>query len=422
MRPTAVLIHFDELGLKGRSRPFFERRLRRRLDAALRGVVAKKVRADDGRMTVVLDDDTDVTAVTEVLRRVPGIAWYAPVFKVERQVEAFKRAAVELAADDTGSFRVTVKRATKKFPVTSMEVARQMGAAIHLASGRPVNLKQPDHNYQLEISERGAYLYSRREAGLGGLPPGMNGAVALLMSGGADSAIAGVRTMRRGAVIYPVHFFNASVGVAPKAAGTRAEAARGPRVADKAERMAAALSRFQGHLTLTCVDFAPVQAAIHEAVSPRGRTLAYRRLMHEITSHVATRFECAAVVTGDVIGQDAAQTIESLALIYEKSRQPVLTPVAGDRREVLLETARGFDLLATAALPYEDCVHHRAEPRSAADVRPDILEEIRAFDPGDLVDAAVREAERHAFKFGERVVPRKDDAPAEDGAVDERPA
>lgn len=400
MRPTAVLIHFDELGLKGRSRPYFERRLRKRVDAALRGVASKRVRADDGRMTVVLDESDDPDAVAEVLRRVPGIAWFAPVFKVEKNVEAFKAVAVRLADGDTGSFRVTVKRATKRFPVTSMETARQVGAAIHLASGRPVNLTHPEHNYRLEISERGAYLFSRREPGVGGLPPGMNGSVALLLSGGADSAMAGIRTMRRGAVIYPVHFLNASADVPPRAAGTRVESSRGDRVADRPLRMAAELSRFQGHLSLTCVDFAAAHEAIHEAVAPRGRTLAYRRVMHEITARVAARFECSMVATGDIIGQDAGQTIESLALIYQASSLPVLTPVAGERREALLEEARKFGLLDVVALPYEDCVHYRAEARSAGDLRDETRAEIDALDTAALVDDAVASATFHAFRYG----------------------
>ncbi|MBN2491332.1 MAG: hypothetical protein JXQ29_10845 [Planctomycetes bacterium] len=402
-RADAVLVHYAELGQKGPSRRRFEDMLRCRIDDVLRPHGAQPARAEPGRLTVGLAG-ADIDGVIDALRRLPGIAWFAPMHRLPRDMEAFKEAIVALARHDTGSFRVSVKRADRRFPVTSMEVARQMGAALVVATDRPVALKGFDHHYALEIGERAAYLYAGRISGLGGLPSGVNGDALVLLSGGVDSAVAAQRMICRGTTVHPLHFHHAAICPG--------------RAADRAERMAAALSRLQGELTLRRIDFAPVHDAVGGVVAPEFRAVVHRRMMLRIGERLRRDQGWALLVTGDVVGQSAAQTAANLEATLDAVAAPVLTPVAGDNRDGLLRDAGRLGLLDVAALPYEDCVYHRAARNPGYRTTPaDFAAAEAALDVAALVAAACERVEILAFRFGERVSASAD-APGGAGPAD----
>src|SRR6187200_3092899 len=77
---TTVVVHYKELALKGRNRPWFIQLLVRNLRTALKGLPIRAVRSIMGRIEVQLDldgaADADVvwTQVRERMRRVFGIA------------------------------------------------------------------------------------------------------------------------------------------------------------------------------------------------------------------------------------------------------------------------------------------------------------------------------------------------------------
>jgi thiamine biosynthesis protein ThiI len=386
----AILIHYADLGLKRSGRSHLERELLKRVNRALRPLGAARARLEIGRMTVSLGEASPDEAV-DALGRVPGIAWFAVMHRLPREMKAFKRAAVDLTAADTGSFRVTVKRADRRFPVTSMEIARQMGAAIVEATGRKVDLEGHDHNYCLEISERGAYFYTERRPGLGGLPSGTNGDGIVLLSGGIGSALAAVRMICRGVIAHPLHFHHAAI--APP-----------DRAADRPERMAAALSRLQGEVTLETIDFGPVQDAVVEAVEAELRAVVHRRMMHRIADRLRRARGWPVLVTGDVVGQAASQTLENLEAVLMAAPAPVLTPVAGVHQDALLRAAEDHGLAAIARLPYEDVVHHRAVANPGRHTGPEHFAEAEAaFDVERLVAEAVARVESVSFRHGEVV-------------------
>jgi len=392
----AILIHYADLGLKRSSRPYLERELSKRVNRALRPLGAGRARAEIGRLTVSLGEASP-HEVVDALGRVPGIAWFAVMHRLPRNMEAFKRAAVDLTAADTGTFRVTVRRSDRRFPVTSMEIARQMGAAIVDATGRRVKLKGHDHNYCLEISERGAYFYTERRSGLGGLPSGTNGDAVVLLSGGIGSALAAVEMICRGVVVHPLHFHHARV--APP-----------DRAADRPERMAAALSRFQGDVTLRTVDFGPVQDAVVEAVDAELRAVVYRRFMHRIGERLRREQGWSALVAGDVVGQSASQTLENLEAVLGAEPAPVLTPVAGVHQDTLLRAAECHGFAEIVRLPYEDVLRYRAVANPGRHTGPGHFAAAEsALDVERLVADALERVEAVSFRLGERVTGEPED-------------
>src|SRR5690606_39368101 len=69
---AAILIRYGEIGLKGGYRPAFERQLAHNVDAALRGLGARRARRIYGRLLVDIGEDAVPDAI-ERLQRVFGI-------------------------------------------------------------------------------------------------------------------------------------------------------------------------------------------------------------------------------------------------------------------------------------------------------------------------------------------------------------
>src|SRR3982750_2956508 len=183
-----VIIHYHELALKGRNRPFFEQRLVRNLRLAVRDVGGKQVDALQGRIRVILDDDASWPLVRERISRVFGIANFALAQSAPFGEDAaslldpLKRAIGEdLRSRIFATFRVAAKRSDKRLPLTSMDVERLIGAHVGEVTGKAVNLRRPDVTIYIETLTKDAYYFLDREEGPGGLPVGTSGKVACLL-------------------------------------------------------------------------------------------------------------------------------------------------------------------------------------------------------------------------------------------------
>ncbi|MDE3226672.1 MAG: tRNA 4-thiouridine(8) synthase ThiI, partial [Nitrospirota bacterium] len=196
-----AIIHYHELALKGRNRPFFEQRLVKNLRLVLRDLGVRQVDALHGRIRVALTDDTPWEAVSERLGRVFGIAHYSlahsvPMDLAHPSLEALKLAiGREVAPLTFDTFRVSTKRADKRFPFTSVDVDREIGAHLCRLTGKKVSLGRPELTVQIELLTKAAYYSTKKEAGSGGLPVGISGKVACCISGGIDSPVAAYRMM-----------------------------------------------------------------------------------------------------------------------------------------------------------------------------------------------------------------------------------
>jgi tRNA uracil 4-sulfurtransferase len=81
----------------------------------------------------------------------------------------------------------------------------------------------------------------------------------------------------------------------------------------------------------------------------------YRRLMLRIAERIARDTRAKALVTGEVIGQVASQTLENLTVIADAVRMPILRPLVGmDKEEIVAEAIRigTYDI---SIIPDQDC-------------------------------------------------------------------
>jgi thiamine biosynthesis protein ThiI len=73
------------------------------------------------------------------------------------------------------------------------------------------------------------------------------------------------------------------------------------------------------------------------AIAPELRVVMYRRLMMRIAEKLARRWQARALVTGEVIGRVASQTLDNLT-IGQATKLQVLRPLVGmDKDEITVE-------------------------------------------------------------------------------------
>ena len=88
------------------------------------------------------------------------------------------------------------------------------------------------------------------------------------------------------------------------------------------------------------VPFGDLQQQVLLAAPPPLRVVLYRRLMLRIAERIARRWRAKALITGEVIGQVASQTLENLTAIAEVTSMQVLRPLVGmDKDEISAEAA-----------------------------------------------------------------------------------
>jgi thiamine biosynthesis protein ThiI len=284
------------------------------------------------------------------------------------------------------SFRVSVRRTDKRFPLTSPQIEGEVGGRIKQATGWRVDLDHPALEINIEMLPDHSFFFFDKEPGAGGLPTGSSGRLACLLSGGIDSPVAAYRMMRRGCSVLLIHFH--SYPILSRASQ------------EKARELAKLLTRFQYHSRLFLVPFGEIQQRVVLAVPPPLRVVVYRRLMMRIAERIARMHRAQGLVTGDVVGQVASQTLENMATIGSVVTMPVLRPLVGmDKEEITAEAIR----LATypiSIIPDQDCCTLFTPRHPATKAKPLEVERAEADLPIDeIVAQAVAAAEIEHFRF-----------------------
>lgn len=341
-----ILVRYGELGLKGKNQNQFIKTLVRNIRKQLKIDLGQPVTVtqEQGRILADLDNLEAELAYT-ALDRVFGISSYSPVLAVALEEEEIINAAVRIMGDverENKRFRVTVKRANKRFPVRSMDM--QLRVAMTLLETYPeLEAHLTDHHLELNIDIRAeqAYLYLEKRKGLGGLPLGSGGRAVSLLSGGIDSPVATWSIMRRGVVCEAIHFHSYPY--------TSLEAE------EKVLKLAEKVAAYGGYIKVHLVPFTRIQEDIGQHCHDNLRITIMRRIMLRIAEEIAKGRHANALVTGDNLGQVASQTIESLRAINDVTTFPILRPLIALDKVDIMNIAKEIDTYETSILPYEDC-------------------------------------------------------------------
>ena len=380
-----LIIHYSEIGTKGRNRDFFEKKLIENIKKVLKGQ-AERVYRRYGVIVTDLKEAADRNIITGSLKIMPGISHFSFAVESALDLEKIKSQALAVLQEkEFSSFKVETKRSNKNFPLKSPDVNREVGRFLEEKTGKKADYKHAEIVLSIEIGEKQAFVYAGKTSGIGGLPTGTAGKVVCSLSGGIDSPAAAFLMMKRGCEVILVHFFNKTI--------------KGEAVLEKIKDLALQLSRVQLRVKLYIIPFAEVQKEITLNVPSKLRMIIYRRFMMKIISRIIAGEKAKGIVTGDSLGQVASQTLENINCIYAAAEFPVFAPLIGMNKEEIVNLAKKIGTYNISIQPYPDCCSFMIAQHPETKARLVEVEKAEKFIPGQesLIDEAVEKAELRNF-------------------------
>lgn len=338
-----VLIHYGELALKGRNRGYFENKLKENIRLSLAGEKVGPIQNLGGRFLLSLKSQDAWPIVADKLNRVFGLSSFSLCESLPLEIEAMKEAAVKLLKDkEFSTFAVRSHRANKNFKLTSIEIDREIGGAVFdVFSNIKVNLKNPDVFLYLEVLDKQVLLYTDKNQGAGGLPVGTSGKTLTLISGGIDSPVAAWQMMKRGLAQDFIHFH--SYPFTNKASQ------------EKVKRLVKEVNSWQNGCRLYLVPLFQIQKEIVAKTPSALRVVLYRRFMVRLAQRLAQDSNCAALVTGENLGQVASQTLANISVIQEAVKLVIFRPLIGLDKQEIINKAEKIKTYPISIEPDQDC-------------------------------------------------------------------
>ena len=341
-----ILCKYGEIVLKGLNKSYFESTMVSAVKRRMAGLGNCEIRY--GQSVLYIEPLDDEFAFEEALRRVKCVFGIVNVIRAascEKNLESILATAKEYLPDylrGAKSFKVTGKRADKRFPMTSPEISAQVGGAILSAMPKiEVDLYNPEKIVHVEIRENAAFLHADDSRGAGGIPSGTSGRALLLLSGGIDSPVAGYMVAKRGAVIEALHFESVPY--------------TSERAKEKVLELARLVTEYTGKMNVHVIGLTKIQEELKKSINEEYFTLLLRRSMMRLAERVARKHHCEALVTGESLGQVASQTMQALGVTDSVVDMPVFRPCIGMDKEEIITIARKINTFETSILPYEDC-------------------------------------------------------------------
>jgi len=337
-----ILIHYGELYLKGGNRKFFEDKLIANIRFALKELGSINLKHIAGRIIVEIFDEWDLDFVEIQLKKVFGLEYFTFAYESNQDIKILEKDLYSLIKDRSfETFRVSTRRVNKSFPLTSVEIDKQIGAMVVNKMGKKVNLNNPELNCHIDLIRQTAYIYLDKIKCRGGLPVGTAGKLTCLLSGGIDSPVAANLMQKRGAEIIFINFD--AYPATPK------------ENQQKVKDLTQVLSEYQRNAKLYIVPFLDIQKEIIKKVPDDYRVVFYRRMMLRISQAIAEKEGSLALVTGESLGQVASQTVENIRTISQSIDLPILRPCIGMNKDEITILAKEIDTYDISNQPFDDC-------------------------------------------------------------------
>ena len=387
------LLKLGEIVLKGQNRKQFESKLRQNVRRRMKPYGEFDVYIIQSTVYVEPKSlDRDMEGAWEACHFIFGVVSLCRCRPCEKNLDRIFEAVEAYLGEDlecAQSFKVESKRSDKAFPLTSIGISQEIGG--RLAEAHPhlqVDVHRPQYTVYVEVRDLAAYVHGPAEPGAGGLPTGVGGRAAVLLSGGIDSPVAAYMIAKRGVEIECIHFFSYPY---------TSEQAR-----DKVLELARLVTRYCGRMTVDVVGFTEIQEAIRDGCPEEYFTLIMRRFMMRIAQRIALEHGCKCLVTGENLGQVASQTMEAMGVTGAVVSLPLFTPLIGMDKEEIVTIARRIGTLETSILPYEDCCtvftpkHPKTKPTLAQ------VEQAEAgLDVEALISRALEQTEKVMVRYDE---------------------
>lgn len=228
---TEILVRYGELALKSRPvRKYLEAHLVRNINRTLKNnnihtdkfkvtnhrnwgrIIVQMYKWDSVPLGDFQDRELEERVIIILAHLVSGITSVSTAHKISSELEEILSVTVKYVSEriqPSSSFAVRVKR-NGKHPYSSNELAGKIGAEIIDAIGKEkqltVNLTNPDYTLFLEVKDEFAFIFDRKEIGIGGFPQGSQGKLASILRGSVEDAVAGFLLCKRGSISIPIIF------------------------------------------------------------------------------------------------------------------------------------------------------------------------------------------------------------------------
>lgn len=381
------LIKEGEISLKGGNRNLFEKQLRHNIKNKLRPYHSD-ITKQKGRLYAEISEEAPDELVEKALSTTSGITAFARAYMTEKNIESIVAKALEILPSSDfkngESFRVTVKREDKTFPMNSHETSCALADAVFsLFPEMTVDLKHPEHTLTCEI-RNDVYLYTSEKKGESGLPYATAGKGMLLLSGGIDSPVAGYMMAKRGMKLDAIYF--------------HAYPYTSEMALEKVKKLASIIAPYLGGLRLFVVPFTEGQEYIRDHGYEEEATLMFRASMMRTAERIALENGGNAIVTGEALSQVASQTLDAMSFTDSMTELLVLRPLVGMDKEEITRNAERIGTYETSILPYEDCcVVFSPKHPVTRPVKIVMRKHFEALAMDEMIDKAVKNTVVYSF-------------------------
>ncbi len=390
-----LLVRYGEIAVKSkRVRERMENKLIDNIKAQLEinGLKEYKIWRERGRI-IIETKKRDVQVFVDVLKRVFGVTSVSPSIKVSLDTTSIINAVVTISTQvlkPWSTFAVRVRRANKRFPLTSKDLERLLGEKVlEKIPQVKVNLRDPDVTIGVEVRLKNAFVYLSEEKGPGGLPYGVEGLVVSLISGGVDSALAAWMIMKRGCSVIPVHYdMRPFYGE------------------DARERLYDVLKWLRKWVPERTWSYYDIPLGrIHEdiKINEKYRCLLCKMIMYKIAEKIAEIEHAKAIVTGESLGQVATQTLDNLRILTSTTKMMILRPLIGFDKNEIERKAMKIGLYEITSRKVSPCqlnpkLKGKHVVTHASEDTIKVLEEAIRRSPYECLEEVVRESLKQARK------------------------
>lgn len=388
MKWEKILVRYGELSTKGRNRKQFISHLRNNIRFSFVDLPNIKIQAERDRMFLTSTEDSEIDALIERLPKIFGIQSFSPVASCSKDIDDIQATALKIMESldsHEKTFRVTVKRSDKFFPLDTYELQSLVASnVLREYSTLKVQMKKPEIDLRIEVLNDAVYMMAQVISGAGGMPLGSNGRTLLMLSGGIDSPVAGYMLLKRGVRLDAIHFHS------PPFTSERSK--------EKVMDLANQLSHFGATVRLHVIPFTDIQQSIQAQIPENVSMTTTRRLMMKIADLVREDIGALGIVTGESLGQVASQTLESLTAINAVTTTPIFRPLISMDKLDIIDIAREIGTYETSILPYEDCctIFTPSCPKTKPKLeKVEYYESFKDFD--ELIEEAVQNREVLSF-------------------------
>jgi len=369
-----ALIHYGEIGLKGKNIGQFEKKLMDniRVAAAKEELELGKVKKEQKRIIAEFEDGKE-DEIVRALRRVFGIRYFSFITEVEAEIGEIRKTVSEMMQGSEVAFKT--RRVDKSFPLTSPEVNKELGEEAH-AKGIKVNYSS-DSVIHTEIMQDKALIYGKRYEGFGGLPVGTSGRVLCLLSGGIDSPVAAWNLMRRGARVDYLHVHSFS---------KNQEAEKSKIVELRKE-----VDKYQQGSKLYLVPYSTYEMETLEKQPGRYDLILFKHYILKLAEAIAEKEGYDAIVTGDNLAQVASQTMENLKAAGLGVKTEVFRPLLTYEKEEIINLAKKIGTYDISIEAYKDCcsiLTKNPTTKTKIDKFKEVLEKVNV---DELVEKSIKE-------------------------------